>query len=53
MCERIHVQVSDACGNKLDFSRGRWLDLEGGGIVGAPVSAHQALIDAIAVVTSK
>jgi hypothetical protein len=43
-------QVSDAAGNKLDFSKGRWLDLEGGGIVGAPVAMHTKLVEAIAAV---
>lgn len=40
--------VSDASGKPLDFSRGRWLDLDGNGIVAAPPALHVKVIEAIA-----
>ena len=39
--------VSDAAGKPLDFSKGRWLDIDGG-IVAAPPTIHPQLIAAIA-----
>lgn len=42
------IYLLGAAGKPLNFGRGRWLDLEGGGIVSATPSAHAALIKAIA-----
>jgi len=38
--------VTDGAGNRLDFSRGRWLDLEKGIIAGPPL-VHEALLKAV------
>lgn len=40
-------QVTDAAGARLDFGRGRWLDLEGG-IIAAPPAVHAAVLAAVA-----
>lgn len=46
------MQVTDASGARLDFARGRWLDLEGG-IVAAPPAIHAAVLAAVQGVHSK
>jgi hypothetical protein len=38
-------QVTDAGGEELDFSRGRWLDLDRG-IIAAPPTLHAKLLEA-------
>ena len=38
----------DGAGEPLDFGKGRWLDLGGGGIVTSTPAAHAALVKAIA-----
>lgn len=38
-------QVTDASGAELDFSRGRWLDLDRG-IIAAPPKLHAKLLEA-------
>lgn len=40
------LQVTDASGARLDFARGRWLDLEGG-IIAAPPKVHAAVLAAV------
>lgn len=47
ICVQLHgfVQVTDAKGDDLDFSRGRWLDFHKG-IVAAPPALHAKLIQA-------
>jgi hypothetical protein len=40
------AQVTDASGARLDFARGRWLDLDGG-IIAAPPSIHGAVLAAV------
>jgi fructose-1,6-bisphosphatase/inositol monophosphatase family enzyme len=40
--------VSDASGNPLDFSRGRYLDTMDRGIVAASPALHQQVIELIA-----
>lgn len=45
--EEAGGMVTDAAGARLDFSRGRWLDLDGG-IVAAPPAVHAALLAAVA-----
>ncbi len=40
-------QVTDASGARLDFSRGRWLDLDRG-IVAAPAHIHGRVLQAVA-----
>jgi len=42
-------KVTDAIGKKLDFSKGRWLDLGGGGILGSSVKLHDDLVHAVSV----
>lgn len=44
-------QVTDASGARLDFSRGRWLDLNRG-IIAAPPTVHTAILNAVQQVTS-
>jgi hypothetical protein len=44
--EEAGGKVTDAGGARLDFSRGRWLDLDRG-IVAAPPRVHAALLDAV------
>jgi hypothetical protein len=46
------LQVTDAGGNRLDFSRGRWLDLDRG-IIAAPPHVHAKLLEAVAAVSQK
>ena len=45
--EEAGGRVTDATGAPLDFSRGRWLDIDRG-IVAAPAELHQGLLEAIA-----
>ncbi|KIZ01992.1 3'(2'), 5'-bisphosphate nucleotidase [Monoraphidium neglectum] len=45
--EEAGGRVTDAGGARLDFSRGRWLDLDRG-IVAGPPRAHAALLTAVA-----
>ncbi len=40
------VQVTDAAGERLNFARGRWLDLDGG-IIAAPPAVHAAVLAAV------
>lgn len=40
------LQVTDAGGARLDFARGRWLDLDGG-IIAAPPAIHGAVLAAV------
>lgn len=47
MVEEAGGRVSDAAGNPLDFSLGRWLDGMVGGIVAAPPQVHASVIKAI------
>lgn len=42
----LHVQVTDAAGVRLNFARGRWLDLDGG-IIAAPPAVHAAVLKAV------
>lgn len=44
--EEAGGRVTDAGGARLDFSKGRWLDLDRG-IVAAPPRAHEALLAAV------
>jgi hypothetical protein len=44
--------VTDASGARLDFSRGRWLDLDGG-IIAAPPRVHAAVLAAVTNVQAK
>lgn len=39
-------QVTDAAGERLNFARGRWLDLDGG-IIAAPPAVHAAVLAAV------
>lgn len=39
-------RITDASGAPLDFSKGRWLDLDRGIVAGAP-AAHAAIIRAL------
>lgn len=49
---RTHVgQVTDAGGRRLDFSKGRFLELDRG-IIAAPPALHSALLQAAAKVTA-
>jgi 3'-phosphoadenosine 5'-phosphosulfate (PAPS) 3'-phosphatase len=48
--EEAGGKVTDALGNPLDFSRGRYLDLMQFGIIAAPPSVHSALVKAVATV---
>ena len=41
-----HHQVTDAKGDPLDFSRGKWLDFHRG-IVAAPPKLHARLLEAV------
>lgn len=45
------VQVTDAAGERLNFARGRWLDLDGG-IIAAPPAVHAAVLAAVQSVRS-
>lgn len=45
------LQVTDAGGERLNFARGRWLDLDGG-IVAAPPAVHAAVLAAVKSVRS-
>lgn len=47
--EEAGGRVTDAGGARLDFSKGRWLDLDRG-IVAGPPRAHAALLRAVAAV---
>jgi hypothetical protein len=42
----LHLQVTDAAGERLNFARGRWLDLDGG-IIAAPPAVHAAVLAAV------
>ncbi len=44
--EEAGGKITDAGGNPLDFSRGRWLDLDRGIIAGSP-TLHAAVLKAI------
>lgn len=50
--EEAGGKVTDASGARLDFARGRWLDLDGG-IVAAPPSVHAAVLRAVQAVDRK
>jgi hypothetical protein len=45
----LPLQVTDGAGNRLDFSRGRYLELKGyqQGIIAAPPAVHAALVAAL------
>ncbi|GBF92606.1 SAL1 phosphatase [Raphidocelis subcapitata] len=47
--EEAGGKVTDASGARLDFSRGRWLDLDRG-IIAAPPRVHAAVLEAVAAV---
>lgn len=49
VCAR--AQVTDAAGERLNFARGRWLDLDGG-IIAAPPAVHAAVLAAVQSVRS-
>eukprot|EP00877_Chromochloris_zofingiensis_P002003 jgi/Chrzof1/11803/Cz06g10200.t1 len=49
--EEAGGKVTDASGARLDFSRGRWLDLNRG-IIAAPPTVHTAILNAVQQVTS-
>jgi hypothetical protein len=40
------LQVTDGAGNRLDFSKGRYLELDQG-IIAAPPAVHGALVSAL------
>jgi uncharacterized integral membrane protein len=42
----VLLQVTDASGARLNFARGRWLDLDGG-IIAAPPAVHGAVLAAV------
>jgi 3'(2'), 5'-bisphosphate nucleotidase/inositol polyphosphate 1-phosphatase len=45
--------ITDAVGNKLDFSQGRFFPNLNGGIIAATPSMHKAIMQALAVLTGK
>jgi hypothetical protein len=45
------MQVTDGAGERLNFARGRWLDLDGG-IIAAPPAVHAAVLAAVKTVRS-
>jgi hypothetical protein len=47
----VCAQVTDAGGERLNFARGRWLDLDGG-IIAAPPAVHAAVLAAVQSVRS-
>ncbi|WIA11614.1 hypothetical protein OEZ85_011718 [Tetradesmus obliquus] len=49
--EEAGGKVTDASGARLDFARGRWLDLDGG-IIAAPPAVHGAVLAAAQAVRS-
>ena len=51
--EEAGGKVTDAAGNKLDFSLGRYLDTMKMGIVAGPPAIHTAIIRAIADLKAK
>eukprot|EP00878_Enallax_costatus_P005475 GHUV01005746.1.p1 GENE.GHUV01005746.1~~GHUV01005746.1.p1 ORF type:complete len:403 (+),score=134.31 GHUV01005746.1:292-1500(+) len=50
--EEAGGKVTDGSGARLDFARGRWLDLDGG-IIAAPPAVHEAVLKAVQTVRSK
>ena len=42
----VGVQISDASGRPLDFSKGRWLDLDRGIVAASPL-LHASVIKAL------
>lgn len=48
----VCAQVTDAAGERLNFARGRWLDLDGG-IIAAPPAVHAAVLAAVQSVRSR
>lgn len=47
--EEAGGRVTDASGARLDFAKGRWLDLDRG-IIAGPAKVHAALLAAVAAV---
>lgn len=51
--EEAGGKVTDAMGDRLDFSKGRYLDTMRMGIIAAPPAVHGALVRAVAAVKAR